>query len=213
MTATAPTAFRKYAKLQTQDYVRLTHGFCHGLSLDVVAASTGISKKTVRAFYLDLRAKLDAPKYSRWHNMNMVLPDFEDIEQEILIKSTFFDLLAECHFHKSCFRNYELGNRKTRICSKCPLAHKFTDQKTFELAIATSDEVRAFYRTLKIRGEKATDPVRLFRLRLIHTTTINTVRQNSKQSDNGLFDPLETTFLSFGTLLNLMLDEVLAVKT
>lgn len=196
---------RKYAKLSEGATIRLIYSFCAGVSIEAAAKSQGISAKTVRGHYIALRGLLTQPAFNRWHGLKRTLLDVADPEIEALIKASFLDVLAECYFNAACHRNYHLGNRKVRQCRACPIPAKFARGESAEAARALVDEVSAFYARLGIRGEKKSDPLRLFRERLIHTATVTTACARSRRLANGLPDPSDTHDLAIGNLIDRLL--------
>lgn len=169
---------------------------------------TGLSRTSVRVYYQALRERLTKPKFNRWHSAHALLLDVPDTEQTALVKATFFDLMAACHDNVKCFENYAAGKRKSRQCRACPLTGKFTDDAALSEAHDMIDAIRRFYRHLGMRKERGFDPVGLFRLHFVHTITVTTALQNSKRRADGLANPLDKGFLSVGTLLDVMLEEL-----
>ncbi len=208
--STAPrrNQFRRGAKLDETTLIRVAFSFCHGLSIAVTAKATGLSEKTVRSLFLDLRRRLTRPRFNRWHNAYLRLAGLPSVEQEALVRTSFVDTLADCAFNETCRRNYRLGNRKRRLCRACPLPGRFSSAEKVDEALNTIDAVHDFYERIGIRGEKATDPLVLFRLRLLHTTTVATALASTRHSAGQLASPTDRTFLSVGTLLTMLLDDL-----
>lgn len=200
--------FSRNPKIDDAVIIRLAHAFCHGLSIRAAANATGVTPKTARKYYIELRERLRKPRFRKWHRINITLPNVPSPEADWIVKAAFFDVLGECYANKTCYRNFKAGNRKNRICRRCPVPAKFTGGSQAIEAVGLIDAVRRFYETIGIRSEADRDQVSLFRIRLIHTLTITTVRENSATLDSGLMDPLEKTFLSFGTLLDRMLEDL-----
>lgn len=190
---------------QEAAFLRLIYCFCQGISLAVTARSTGLSVKTVRRHYLALRALLLRPAFNRWHGTNIRLLRLDDPELELAVRLSFFGRIAECALNAHCARNHRLGNRKSRQCRACPLADRVSDERRAE-AYLMIDTVHLFYETLGLRGEKAMNPVLLFRERLIHTTVIGTVHTHSRKLANGFFDPTDTGFLSGAVLMDRLIE-------
>ena len=208
---TAPrNRLRKTAKLSEAQSVQLAYGFCAGISVKAIAGSSGVSVKTARAEYIALRALLLRPAFNRWHGLKRALVSVADPETEALIKTSFLDELAACHLNTTCYRNYRLGNRKTRQCRRCPLAGKFSSSAGTEAAIGVADEVTGFYARLGMRGESKADPLRLFRERLAHTTAVTWALAHSKRLPTGLPSPVDEGEFSVGQLLVRLLDEPMA---
>jgi hypothetical protein len=204
---------RKHAKLGEAATIRLIYSFCAGVSVDAAAKAAGISAKTVRSQYVALRGLLTQPAFNRWHGLKRALLDVADPEVEALIKTAFLDVLADCYFNAACYRNYHLGNRKSRRCRSCRIPTKFASDDSADAAIAVVDEVRSLYARLGIRGESQTDALRLFRERLIHTAAIATARAHSRQLANGLPDPSDMSDLAVGNLLDRLLTASIDIGT
>ena len=204
--------FSRNPKIDDVTIIRLVHAFCHGLSIRAAANAGGVSLKTARKYYIELRERLRKPQFRKWHRINITLPNLPSPEADWIVKATFFDVLGECYANKTCYRNFKAGNRKNRICRRCPVPAKFTEGSRAMEAVDLIDAVRRFYETMGIRSEAGRDQVSLFRIRLIHTLTITTAKENSTALDDGLMDPLQKTFLSFGTLLDTMLEELVLVR-
>lgn len=195
---------RPRAKYDEPTYIRLVYCFCNGVPVAIAARSTGLSAKTVRGLYIELRKRLLDPAFNRWHGTNRRLVNLPAREWEEFLRAGYFDLLARCAGNETCARNYRLGNRKTRQCRACPLAGVWTDERRAE-AYTVIDTVHRFYETLGIRGEKDITPVILFRERLIHTTVVATAQNRSHALSNGFFDPNERSFLCGGSLFDMLL--------
>ena len=187
--------------------IRLAYCFCQGISTAVAARNTGLSVKTVRGLYLDLRARLLKPAFNRWHGTNRMLTSVTEPEHERIIRVEYFETLAACGMNETCRRNFRLGNRKVRQCRACPLGKTYSDERRAE-AYTVIDAVHDFYERIGIRGEKDRLAALLFRERLIHATAIGTVQAHSRKRANGFFDPAERSFLGGGTLLDALLTDL-----
>lgn len=192
--------FRPHSKISLQQAIRLSFNFAQGVPLTETAMATELSRKSVREVFSEFRETLLKPSFNRWHETNRMMTMITQVDHEVLIRSTFFEVLATCQGDTSCYRNYQLGNRKKRLCRKCPLPGKFSDPENLENALATVDAAHQFYEHLGWRGEKAKDPVQLFRLRFIHTATVATARANTRFLPNGIANPADDGFLSVATL-------------
>mgnify|MGYP001247256031 CR=1 FL=1 len=190
---------RKHAKLSMVQTVQAIDLFAHGVDINIAARLLKVSRKTLRAYYLDFRDRLSAPEFSRWHRANAALVQITNAEEIALIKAAMLELLAECHAQDTCYRNYRAGRRASPICKSCPLHGKFTGPEQDSEAAAQMNHLRAFYHALNIYAEEDRDPVSLLRARLIHMVTLATVAQHSRRLVSGQFDPRQKTFLSFGT--------------
>ncbi len=203
---TLPTnQFRHAAKMDETTLIRLVFCFCNGIPVRAAAASVNVSAKTVRGIYIDLRRRLTKQKFNRWHAAYRRLLNLPSVEREGLVRAAFIDTLVECGLNEACYRNYQLGNRKSRLCRACPLPKRFSSSEQVREALDVIDAVHALYNMLGIRGETDIDPLVLFRLRLIHTTTIATARKASCLRPNELAKPVDRTPLSVATLLDVML--------
>lgn len=194
---------RPGAKYDEAAFVRMAYCFCNGVPVAIAARSVGLSQKTVRGVYLDLRARLLDPAFNRWHGTNRRFPNLPGPEYEVMLRAGYFDRLARCALDETCARNWRLGNRKRRQCRSCPLAETFSDERRAE-AYTVIDAVHLFYEQLGIRGETAASPVLLFRERLIHTTVIATVQNQSRKLPTGLLDMNDKSFLSVSSLLKVL---------
>lgn len=201
--------FKAGAKFDEPTLMRLVYCFCQGISTEIAARSTNLSVKTVRGYYIALRKRLLKPAFNRWHGLNRMLLKLPGPEYEVMLRAGYVTVLANCAGNETCARNYRLGNRKSRQCRNCPLADAFSDERRAE-AYTVIDTVHEFYERIGIRGEKDIPPALLFRERLIHTTCIATVLNNSRRLPNGFFDPNEREFLCGGTLLDTLLTDLAA---
>jgi hypothetical protein len=207
MGRTGTNQFVRNAKFDEATLMRLAYCFCQGIGLELAARSTGLSRKTARGTYLDLRTRLLKPAFNRWHGTNRRFLKLPSPEYEVLVRAAYFDTLARCAGNEICARNFRLGNRLRRQCRTCPLAGTASDERRSE-AYTVIDTVHDFYERLGIRGEKDMPPVLLFRERLIHTTVVATVHNHSRTLANGFFDPVDRGFLSGGTLLDVLLTDL-----
>ncbi len=196
---------RPGAKFDEVTLIRVAYCFCQGIPVKVAARSTGLSAKTVRGLYLDLRARLLKPAFNRWHGTNRMLTGIGVPEHEGIIRMEFFETMAACGMNETCRRNFVLGNRKARQCRSCPLARAYPDEARCAEAYAVIDAVHTFYEALGIRGEKGRLPVLLFRERLIHTTVIGSVGAESLTRDKGAIHSRNSSFLAMETLLKKLL--------
>jgi hypothetical protein len=201
--------YRVGAKFDELTFTRLVYCFCQGIGTGLAARSTGLSVKTVRSLYIALRQRLLKPAFNRWHGTNRKFIALSDPTHERALHTGYFEALAQCAGHRTCVRNWRLGNRKCRQCRQCPLGPLFSVARRAE-AYTVIDTVHDFYERLSIRGEKGADFVTLFRERLIHTTTIATVHNRSRMLESGFFDPDERSFLCGGTLLDALLIDLAA---
>lgn len=204
--------FRRDAKIDETALLRLAFAFCRGISVAAAADEAGVSPKSARALYLGFRQHLTRPKFNRWHAAYQRLPWATSIDQETLVRVAFVEVLAACYFDATCRRNFTLGNRKARLCRACPLPQRFTSAARIDEALAVVDAVHAFYAALGIKGESSRDPISLFRLRLIHTTTIATARAASGPLRPPIpvtaINPDTAPFQSVWRLLDVLLDDL-----
>lgn len=199
------SVFRNHPKIDDAALIRLVYYFSNGISVKAVAGTLGLSPKSVRAHYLDLRARLKKPKFARWHSIYTSLVSVPSLVQERMLKAGLIEALAVCYASK-CYGNYASGNRKNRMCRRCPLPHAFTMSANAADAIGAVDEITAFYRRLGIRGEGGS--LDAFFERFLHTSVIACVREHSRRLPNGLLDPADTEFQAIGTLIAILMDDL-----
>lgn len=197
--------FRHGSKIDEGEFIQLVYGFASGISVKAISGSIGVSAKTVRAEYLYLRGLLKRPEFNRWHGSKRALLNIADPETEVLIKTTFIDVLAECYFNTTCHRNYRLGNRKALRCRTCPVSDKVSSSEYADEVVEIIHMIAAFYARISIRGELDQDQLSLFRERLIHAATVETARDQSKKLPNGLPDPSDFEELAVGSLVDRLL--------
>jgi len=203
----ARAPLRKHGKVTLQQAIRLAFNFAQGIPLDDTARAVGLTRKSVRDEFVQLRELLVRPQFNRWHQTNRALVMIADPEQEALVRATFFDVIGECFLNDTCYRNFRLGNRKARLCRACPVPGKFREERDIAAAVAAVDAVRVFYEQLGWRGERDEDPYRIFRRRFIHTNVVSTALSNSRKFGNGIADPADTGFLSVRSLAEKLIDE------
>jgi hypothetical protein len=199
--------FKRAAKFDESRLIRLVYCFCQGISGKITARNTGLSLKSVRRHFLDLRKRLLKPAFNRWHGTNRKLLSVALPEVEDTIRRSYFAFFAACAGHETCARNFRLGNRKKRQCRTCPLGAVYSDERRAE-AYTVIDTIHEFYETLGIRGAVAENKLQDFQERLVHTTAIATVRNHSRKLPNGFFDPAEKSFLSGGALMDALLNDL-----
>lgn len=210
MNARSPAnPLRRHAKLGLAETVQVVDLFAHGIGVNTASRLIGTSRKTMRGLYLDLRDRLADPLFARWHRANAALVSLTGTGEIALVKAVMMELLAECHAHDICYRNYRAGRRASTICRACPLHGKFGTPEKDSSAAEAVNSLRAFYHGLDIYGEDGIDPVVLFRRRLIHMATIATVLQNSRRVSTLRMGPKEKTFLSFGTFREMLIGHML----
>ncbi|SFF97131.1 hypothetical protein SAMN05518801_104254 [Novosphingobium sp. CF614] len=200
--------FSRDSKISEAQTIRLAYAFCAGLPVSAAAGLAGVSAKSARVHYLAFRKRIAMRAFNRWHgNASMLVS--HDIEiTEVLLRPAFFDLLAECHDNAKCAQNYRLGYRKVRECRSCPLIGKFSDLALVGDVYTLIDAVHGFYRRIGIKSEADRDPVSLFRERLAHTVAIAAAARHSRKQASGLPDPLDKDYLSVGTLLDKLLENL-----
>jgi len=198
--------FRKQGKITLQQIVRLAYSFAHGAAIADTAEAIGISRKSVREEFIGFRERLVKPAFNRWHQTNRVLVRIVDPKQEALIRAAFFDVLGECFLNDTCYRNFAFGNRKRRLCRKCPVPGKFREERDVKPALESIDAVRRFYEQIGWRGETREDPYRLIRRHFIHATVVGTALANTRKLPGQIADPSDTGFLSVRTMAQALLD-------
>ena len=208
----AANQFRRDAKVDEGALIRIAFGFCTGAPLPSLAQRADVSVKTARAIVLRLRGRLAQPKFNRWHAAYQKLPKATSPDEEYLAREAFFDTLGACYANTTCFRNFSLGNRVSRLCRSCPLAQSFHGERLRE-ALDVVDAVHAFYSRMGLRGEAIAGGSQVFYLRLIHTTTVATALASSLSADGRLDRPRDIDnagFLSVWTLLDALLEDLAA---
>lgn len=204
---TRASPFRRHPKIDDTALIRLVYYFCNGVSPKAVADTLGLSRKSVRTHYLDLRTRLCKPTFRRWVSVYSTLPTVSDPHQETELRGAFLGALSACHY-SGCFANYAKGNRVKRICRHCPLSQAFGNEAKTSQAVDAIDGIRALYKRLGIRGEPAGNKQSEFLERFIHASVIASVRQNSKRLPNGLLNPADTEFQAVGTLVAMLMDDL-----
>ncbi|GFO80788.1 MAG: hypothetical protein A49_04150 [Methyloceanibacter sp.] len=205
----ARNPLRKHAKLDLVQTVQAIDLFGQGVGINIAAKAIDTTRKTMRGLYIDFRDRLSDPVFARWHRANAALVNVTGAEEIALIKSAMLELLAECHAHDTCYRNYRAGRRVDPICRACPLHGKFGSKERDREAAGAINTLRGFYHALNIYTEPDRDPVSLLRARLIHMVTIATVLQNSRRLERSRCDPTQKTFLSFGTFRAVLVEHLL----
>lgn len=199
-------------KLSSAQILRLSYAFASAVPIKRAAASQDVSQKTARQFYFLCRDHLKAPAFRRWHSLSLINPNLPgDVLSQATPKVAFFDVMAECHDNETCYRNFRLGNRKSRFCRACPLESKFTGPLAKTDAIHVIDAVHELYRHLGLRREVGTDPVANFRDRLLHTTVIKELHHRSATRADGTLDPADMSYEGAGTFALLLMDELSAL--
>lgn len=199
--------FRRHPKTDDQTFIRLVYYFCNGISTKAAAKALGLSRKSVRAHYLDLRARLRKSKFRRWHHVYTALPNVSDLQADQTFRGAFLEALAVCHDSR-CRANYAKGNRASRFCRRCPLPHAFSSSASAQEAVGIVDAIYRFYYRLGIREDDTDDKLGNFFECFLHTSVIATLRETSKRIPNGLFDPSDMDFHGLGTLMVMLLDDL-----
>ena len=130
-------------------------------------------------------------------------------EMEEAARDAFFDTLASCYCNRTCYRNFTAGNRKSRLCRTCPIPDRLKTDTYVDDALAVVDGVHVLYGRLGIATEHGMDRVTLFRLRLLHAAVLGTVAANTRRLSSGALDPTHRSFLSFRTLFETLLGDLL----
>lgn len=203
------SVFRRHPKMDDATLIRLVYYFCNGMPLEAVAKTLGLSRKSVRAHYLDLRARLTKPKFRRWHALYNAFVAIPDEKEERRLKGTLMELMAGCYYSR-CYGNYASGNRKNRICRRCPLSQAFSKAGHLDSAIEGIDAVSAFYRQLGLRGDVAPDKQTVFLERFVHASIVACLRETAKKQPGGLLDPKDDGYQGMGTLLVMVMDDLAA---
>lgn len=193
--------------MDDQALILLVYYFCNGISINAVADTLNLSRKTVRAHYMELRRRLTKPKFMRWHRVYSALAMIPDPKEELRLKGTLIELLATC-YNSKCYGNYVSGNRKNRICRQCPLRPAYGDRDTLQTAVEAVDAISALYRRIGIRNDTIPDHLTAFFERFIHAGVIACLHESSERRADGLFDPADTDYEGAGTLLQMLMDDL-----
>jgi len=200
--------FRQRAKLTEDQLMMIAYNFCHGLPIAAAAKSSTLSEKTVRSLYILLRRRLLRPRFAEWHRANRALTNISDPDVENMMRSVFFDAMSRCYNNQTCWRNYEAGNRKNRLCQKCPLRDAFTNDDNLMLSLNFIDLIRNVYRSIGIGIERGQPSDDIFRERAIHTATLMTVFQNTRRNERGVLNHGQAGALSFRRLFMTMIEDL-----
>lgn len=189
----------RHSKIDLQITLLIVRSFAYGLSVKKAASASGVTEKSVRGLYLQLRERLQEPDFAQWHKANRRLLFITDNNVEEAIRADFFEALSQCYSSTNCFRNYRDGKRKNRLCRKCTLPDYLTDKEVVTEAIEFNDSIRAFYNNIGIAAEDVSDP-HIFKQRVIHTVVIASAARETPRMANGGFDYTSNKALSFRIL-------------
>ncbi|MEM9054520.1 MAG: hypothetical protein AAGB16_04265, partial [Pseudomonadota bacterium] len=95
----------RHSKLELATLMVIIRCFAYGLSLSRAADASGLTVKSVRDLYLQLRVRLQAASFAKWHRANRKLLFLSDPDIEEAIREDFFGALANCAANENCFRN------------------------------------------------------------------------------------------------------------
>lgn len=207
--ATPTPSIRRHGKVDAPTLLRLVGSFCLGRSVRNAARTAGLTERSTRAIYLELRGRLLKPQFNKWHRAHQRLARVQSPDVEDAMRDAFFDSLSQCFENAACYRNFTAGNRKTRLCRSCPLPGRLSGADKVQDALALVDAVRELYRHLGITAEHGVDRVTLFRARLIHTATLMSVAEDTRRTAAGKFDPKHRSFLSYRTLFDALLADLI----
>ena len=184
---------RPRSKIKRRIIPAVCLGFCLNASVKHTARKTGLSEKTVRNLYADLRALLTDPRYRKWHNYDLesvfAFPGGDKIVAGI------WACFGACYFHDECFRNYRYGKRKARQCAVCPVRQAdelapFLTPELVESMLDLIETTRALYQVLLGRSkEDVADQGAAFRLRAYHATIVLTAHRASHTIVDGAVRP------------------------
>ena len=199
----------RHSKTDFDTTLLVVRGFCYGVSVPLAAKQTGLTPKSIRATYLQLREHLLRSEFAPWHRANRVLVTITSKDIQEALRESLFDELSACHANKTCWRNFKTGHRKNRLCRPCPLKTQFTDELRLEEALHFSDTIRAFYAQIGIGHESKFTAIERFKRRAIHTATITAASQATRRGKTGVYDYTDPAPLAFKTLLQTMLGIIL----
>ena len=158
---------QRHGKTDLATSVMVIRCFAYGLSVKLTAQKTGLTQKSVRAHFLELRTRLGNPQFAKWHGANTKFLRAPSDNVEDAIRAGYFDQMARCYFNTVCYRNYADGKRRKRLCRKCPLRDRFQSDETLIEALAFIDAIRAFYKHIGI-GSETGEKAAIFKARAIH---------------------------------------------
>lgn len=190
------------SKLSTRELFYIIQCFCSSAPLKWAAQYAGISERTTRGYYLHLREIISGPEFNIWHSLALLnaassntRPIFDQIKE----------YFPACFFNELCKRNFDLGNRKKRLCRGCPVRQFVPDfpdvLRMVEYFVFHQDKVRNYYRRLGIREKGGPDPLRTMYLQTLHYEVAMTVARNSKKTAAQLIDIDQRSHLSGGLLM------------
>ena len=221
--------FRRTRKIGDLEAGLMIRGFVLGCPIRTCAEGTGVSERTVRETYRDLRARLLRPAFRRWGPRDVLFGDLKEAERH---EDRWRDLLARiagCMARSRCWNDFVSGKRSSRNCRSCPIldfdvvAHfeatraeladdiAAAQQDFLGTAYDLMDDARAFYDRLGWREPvtAATD-VSIIEQRVFHAHALQKCANLTRLSSDGEnFDLHDDGFQTFGTLLTLLAQDLM----
>ncbi|MCI5045059.1 MAG: hypothetical protein MRY72_10210 [Aquisalinus sp.] len=208
---TLPNLFRKSAKVPFETTILLVKNFACGAPIEDTANVAGVSLRTTRDTFRQLRPRLLRPAFSRWHPddktfIGQAAKDQHDANWQVLRAA-----LGQCHDNKTCWRNYRDSKRVTRLCRSCPISAAYDDAEFIDNAIRIVDHVRAFYSHLGWSTEHdQTNPSQLIYERLIHANVIRKAQEATRKVSEGHFDFEDDSDMSVRTMYGALVADLIA---
>ncbi|MEO1043198.1 MAG: hypothetical protein AAFX52_13000 [Pseudomonadota bacterium] len=202
-----PIPLKRNSKLPYEVTRGMVEGFCLQEPIPDCAKRVGVSTKTVRATYHDLRARLIRPAFARWHPVGELNVDLSVQAAKDRLAKRQYLLLGRCFDHPTCWNNFVSGKRKTRQCRKCPLLPSFGLEETLRL-LMIADSVRIFYSDMRWGRERGADQAGLMELRVLHNHVLITALHETPLNKDGTFNVESEEPLALGTLLLELIDHL-----
>ncbi|WP_316356892.1 hypothetical protein [Devosia sp.] len=200
--------YTRGGKLSDETVQGLLICFVNGITLAQTAEATGLSRKTVKLVFIDLRSRLKKPAFNPWHQSNDPWPEQRKAQGDASDHFWLSVSLATCDSSR-CRRNFQLKNVARRKCRGCVLNDR--SPGAIEHYLSLIDRTHDFYEQLGWRND--TDHpniVARFELRAAHFLTVWAVASHSRRLSNDLCDPADLGFLSGGSLFVRFHEELIA---
>ena len=193
-------------KLSDQTIWDFVKHFAWGQRFDEVAATLDISRKSVRGLAANLRTRLLTPVFNPWH---MTLDPWpSEPTQDISPHEMLTFVLMHCA-GRTCRRNFSLGNVRNRQCRACIL-RGYIEEEEAKSHLSRIDEVHEFYELLGWRNDNWRDSRQSFLARSAHYLTVKNAALHSRKLKSGLGDPSERGYLTTGSLIERLTDDLAA---
>ncbi|WP_117195400.1 hypothetical protein [Rhizobium terrae] len=182
---------------------KVVAAFCMSFSIEIASERSGLSWKTTKALYVDLRERLFHPHFNRWHRLN-AHADFESFRFLMEDVVRYFYVLGKCAEKKACHRNYALGNRANRVCRSCPLLENL-DPGDVDGAVASLHRVQDFYKMLDWRAENDEIHGQVMMKRTYHHGIHHIAYSQTKFAKSGFPSASDDGYLSVAALFQMMI--------